>query len=138
MGVRDFFHLLGLLSVLTFVGSLVVVPWLIGRLDRDFFILHRQRLQERRRRHPLLAAMFFAARNLAGLALLAAGIAMLVLPGQGLLTMFFGLSLMDFPGKHALFERLIRQPRLQQALNWLRKKEGKEAFLFPDQKARTG
>jgi hypothetical protein len=138
MGVRDFFHLLGLLSVLTFVGSLIAVPWLIGRLDRDFFVRHRQRVQDRRRRHPLLAAMFFVARNLAGLALLAAGIAMLVLPGQGLLTMLLGLSFMDFPGKHALLERAIACPKLQYALNWLRRKEGREEFVFPDQEGKTG
>jgi hypothetical protein len=132
MGVRDFFHLLGLLSVLTFVGSLIAVPWLTARLDRDFFVRHRQRVQERRRHHPLLATLFFVTRNLAGLALLAAGIAMLILPGQGLLTMLLGLSLMDFPGKHALLERAIAYPKLQHALNWLRRKEGREEFIFPE------
>jgi hypothetical protein len=76
--------------------------------------------------------MFFVARNLAGLALLAAGIAMLVLPGQGLLTMLLGLSFMDFPGKHALLERAIACPKLQHALNWLRRKEGREEFVFPE------
>ena len=131
MSVNDYLRLLGLLSVLTFVGSLIAVPWLIGRLDRDFFIRHRQRVQERRQHHPLLATLFFVTRNLAGLALLAAGIAMLVLPGQGLLTMLLGLSFMDFPGKHALLERAIAYPKLQHALNWLRRKEGKEEFIFP-------
>jgi hypothetical protein len=135
MNLRELFHALGLLSIFTFVGSLVAVPWLIARLDRNFFIRHRQRVEERRRRHPALVVFFFVIRNLAGLLLLAAGVAMLVLPGQGVLTMLIGLSLMDFPGKHVLLERAVANRKLQHALNWLRRKEGKEEFVFPGRKA---
>jgi len=97
MNLGELFHVLGLLSIFTFVGSLVAVPWIIARLDREFFIRHRQRVEERRQRHPALVVFFFVIRNIAGLLLLAAGIAMLVLPGQGVLTMLIGLSLWIFP-----------------------------------------
>ena len=133
MNLRDFLHILGLLSIVTFIGSIVAVPWLIARLNRDFFIRHRQRVEERRRHHPALVVFFSVIRNLAGLLLLAAGIAMLVLPGQGVLTMLIGLSLMDFPGKHWLLERAVANRKVQHALNWLRRKEGKEEFIFPQQ-----
>jgi len=133
MNLRELFHLLGLLSIVTFVGSLIAVPWIIARLDREFFIRHRQRVEKRRQQHPALTFLAAVVRNLAGLLLLIAGIAMLVLPGQGVLTMLIGLSLMDFPGKHWLLERAVANRKVQHALNWLRRKEGKEEFIFPQQ-----
>ena len=36
------------------------------------------------------------------------GVAMLALPGQGLLTMLVGIMLMNFPGKFRLEQALIR------------------------------
>jgi len=135
MNLGELFHVLGLLSIFTFVGSLVAVPWIIARLDREFFIRHRQRVEKRRQQHPALTFLAAVVRNLAGLLLLIAGIAMLVLPGQGVLTMLIGLSLMDFPGKHVLLERAVANCKLQHALNWLRRKEGKEEFVFPGRKA---
>ena len=63
-------------------------------------------------RRPLAAAASLAAivllatKNLCGVLVLA-GVAMLVLPGQGILTIVVGLMLLDFPGKFALERRLV-------------------------------
>ena len=49
-------YLLGLFSLLTFIGSLIAVPWLIGRMQTEFF--HRadnEPLRERTRRLPTCA-----------------------------------------------------------------------------------
>ncbi|OQX20120.1 MAG: hypothetical protein BWK76_02420 [Desulfobulbaceae bacterium A2] len=121
---------LGLVSLVTFVGSLLLVPWLVARLPVDYFLRQDQRQAVRRRRHPLLVPLLAVGRNLLGMALLLAGIAMLFLPGQGLLTMLLGLSLMDFPGKHQLRDRLLRQPQVEAALNWLRRRAGRPPFVF--------
>jgi len=53
---------------------------------------------------------------------LVAGIAMLVLPGQGVLTIVIGIMLLDFPGKYR-FERSLaaRRPVLR-SINWLRRR----------------
>lgn len=130
MTPADLLTLLGLLSVVTFVGSLVAVPWLIGRMRADYFLTHWQVVQARHRRHPALALTVFLARNTLGLLLVAAGLAMLFLPGQGLLTVLIGVSVMDFPGKRGLLQRLVRGPKVQGALNWIRRKRGKEPFVF--------
>ena len=130
MTPADLLTLLGLLSVVTFVGSLVAVPWLIGRMRADYFLTHWQVVQARHRRHPALALTVFLARNALGLLLVAAGLAMLFLPGQGLLTVLIGVSVMDFPGKRGLLQRLVRGPKVQGALNWIRRKRGKEPFAF--------
>ena len=130
MTPADLLTLLWLLSVVTFVGSLVAVPWLIGRMRADYFLTHWQVVQARHRRHPALALTVFLARNALGLLLVAAGLAMLFLPGQGLLTVLIGVCVMDFPGKRGLLQRLVRGPKVQGALNWIRRKRGKEPFVF--------
>jgi len=123
---------LGLFSLVTFVGSLIAVPWLIGRMQPDYFLTHWQRVDTRHRRHPALALAIWLGRNGVGLCLLVAGIAMLVLPGQGLLTMLIGLCLMDVPGKRRLLDRLASIPNIQKALNWVRRKQGKPEFVFAE------
>jgi hypothetical protein len=42
---------------------------------------------------------------------------MIFIPGQGLLTMFVGLNLLDFPGKYQLEKRIVRVPPPLRAIN---------------------
>ncbi len=125
-------QLLGLFSLVAFVGSLIAVPWLIGRMRVDYFIAHRQEIEARHRRHPALAALIWLLRNGFGLCLVVAGIAMLVLPGQGLLTILIGICLMDFAGKRRLIERLAGNGHVQRALNWVRRQRGRPEFVFAE------
>ena len=125
--------LLGLFSLLTFVGSLIAVPWLIGRMRPDYFVTHWQQVDARHRRHPFLAMAIWCVRNAVGFGLVLAGIAMLFLPGQGVLTLLIGVCVMDIPGKRALLDRLIRSPHIRKALNWVRRKQGKAEFVFAGQ-----
>ncbi len=124
-------ELLGLLSLLTFVGSLIAVPWLIGRMPADYFITHWQQVDRRRMHHPAVALITVVLRNLFGLLLFVAGFAMLFLPGQGVLTMLIGVCLMDFPGKRNLLNMVSEKSSVQRGLNWIRRKKGKTAFVFP-------
>jgi hypothetical protein len=57
---------------------------------------------------------------------------MLFIPGQGLLTMFLGLVLLDFPGKYKLQLYCLKVRPVRRSLNWIRRKYGKEAFIFPE------
>lgn len=121
---------LGTLSVVTFIGSLLVVPWLILQMPPDYFIRHRLEVMERHRRHPVVTVLMFCVRNGVGFVLLTAGIAMLLLPGQGILTMLIGFSLMDLPGKHRLLEKVLENNKVQRSLNWIRRKGGREDLIF--------
>lgn len=123
-------QLLALLSLAMFFGSLVAVPWLIGRLPADYFLTHWQRVDERRRQHPLAQVFIPLLRNLLGAVLLLAGVAMLLLPGQGLLTMVIGLCVMDFSGKRKALGWMVEKKAIQQGLNWIRRKRKKEGFVF--------
>ena len=95
---------LGLLSVVTFIGSLIAIPLIIARLPVNYFVRHRQTVDERHKLHPLMAKFVFVMRNGFGFIFLLAGIAMLVLPGQGIITILIGVSLMDFPKKHTVVD----------------------------------
>jgi hypothetical protein len=123
--IREYEVALGWLSavsVLTFVGSLLCVPWLVIHIPTDYFIRPRHYVDRWRSRHPLVRAALLAMKNLCGVLLVLAGVAMLVLPGQGILTILIGLMFLDFPGKFALEERLARQPPVIRAINWIRAK----------------
>ena len=50
---------------------------------------------------------------------------MLVLPGQGLLTIVTGLILINYPGKYKLEKKLVAMPSVFKALNWIRDKANK-------------
>ena len=54
---------------------------------------------------------------------------MIVLPGQGVLTMLIGVSLLDFPGKRQLERRLIGQRALLRTINKLRAKFGRPPLV---------
>ncbi len=123
-------ELLGLFSLLTFVGSLIAVPWMIGRLPADYFLTHWQEVDQRRHRHFVVAIVLHVVRNFLGLLLLLAGIAMLVLPGQGLLTILVGLSVMDFPAKRKVLATVVAKGAVQRGLNWIRRKQGKMEFFY--------
>ncbi|MBM9614155.1 hypothetical protein JWJ90_07620 [Desulfobulbus rhabdoformis] len=123
-------ELLGLFSLVTFVGSLLVVPWVIGRMPADYFVNHWRQVDQSHTRHPVVALVSFVLRNVFGFLLFLAGFAMLFLPGQGLLTMLIGVCLLNFPGKRTLLNKIVQNPSVQRGLNWIRRKQGKELFLF--------
>lgn len=122
---------LGGVSLLMFVGSLLALPVLVSRIPRDYFVDERRHLSKTHRFHPVVYALLIALKNLLGVALIIAGIAMLVLPGQGLLTILIGISLMDFPGKYALERWLVACPGVFKAINWLRVRWGEEPLIHP-------
>ncbi|MEJ2320993.1 MAG: PGPGW domain-containing protein, partial [Gammaproteobacteria bacterium] len=63
-------------------------------------------------------------RNIIGLPVLLAGLLMLFLPGQGLLTVMIGLAIMVYPGKFRAERWLVRRQGVLRALNWMRKRRG--------------
>jgi hypothetical protein len=70
-------------------------------------------------------------KNILGALFVLAGVAMLVLPGQGILTILIGLSLTDFPGKRDLELKLIKKPSVYKAINWMRRKYKKPPLQIP-------
>ncbi|MBA6291282.1 hypothetical protein H4J58_09275 [Colwellia sp. MB3u-70] len=77
-----------------------------------------------------VSLMINIVKIMVGLFLLICGLVMLVLPGQGLLTMLMGLSLMPFPGKNKLEQAIISRKSVRYSLNWIRMKANKKPFIF--------
>jgi hypothetical protein len=116
-------------SGVAFIGTLVAIPAILIRLPADYFQKHHHKPWFANH-HPVIRMVGLLAKNVLGIIFLLAGIAMLVLPGQGLLTIILGILFIDFPGKHRLENKLIQHPKILKAINALRKKAGKPPFTF--------
>lgn len=119
-------------SVIGFIGSLVVIPWILIRLPSDYFDMRVPR-HWMKDHHPVLRIIGLVIKNILGIVFLMAGFLMLFLPGQGVLTMLIGISFMDFPNKRKLEARIVGQPALLKAINAMRQKFDKPPLtLSPD------
>jgi hypothetical protein len=116
-------------SVVAFVGTLIAIPAILIRLPPDYFQNHHHKPWFANH-HPVVRTLGLVVKNMAGIIFLLAGIAMLFLPGQGLLTMLLGILFIDFPGKHRLEKRLIQHPKILGTINAFREKAGKSPFTF--------
>jgi len=116
---------LGIGSVLTFVGSIILVPILIVGIPADYLLEADQRRARRKELHPVLRMVGIVMKNALGLVLIVAGLAMLALPGQGLITLLLGLGLLNFPGKRRLLRKILGNKRIHGAINRMREKRGK-------------
>ncbi len=116
------------LSIVGFIGSLIVIPFILVRLPPQYFDVRYPRTWMKEH-HPVLRL-----KNVVGVVFFLAGVAMLFLPGQGLLTMLIGLSLVDFPGKRRLESKLVGRPTVLKTINALRHKFGRPPLTVANDK----
>lgn len=112
------------LSVVFFVGSLIAIPFILVRLPTDFFDTRvpRRWMEDH---HPVLRLLGHLVKNVVGAIFLFVGFLMLFLPGQGILTMLIGVTMLDFPGKRKMEAKMIGQPAVLSTINNMRQKFGK-------------
>ena len=110
------FYWLAILSALLFILSTLLIPILVARIPQDYFSS-----TYKPKTHNSIRLSFI--RNLIGSILIVAGILMLFLPGQGLLTILIGIFISNFPGKYKLEYYLITQPTILKSVNWIRRKK---------------
>jgi hypothetical protein len=118
-------------SVGMFLLSPLVVGWLVVRLPGDYFTARRRSRHAYWQHHAVLRPAVLILKNLLGIVLFLAGLVMLLVPGQGLLTMAVGLMLVDFPGKFRLERWLATRQPVWRSINWLRKRAGREPLKWP-------
>lgn len=112
--------------VVTFVGNLGIVSFILVKLPPDYFIKARTtKLWSGPR--PALHAAKVIGKNILGVLLVAVGIVLSLpgVPGQGLLTVLLGIMLVDFPGKHTVEQKLLKRPAIKKAITRLRQRFGK-------------
>jgi hypothetical protein len=116
-------------SAATFVAAMVGGPLWVVNIPADYFA-------EKTHKHkPLMrlgmtSAMLVVGRNLLGGILVLIGVLMLVLPGQGLLTILIGIMLMDIPGKYRISRWIVMHPPVLQSMNWIRRRAGREPLVL--------
>jgi hypothetical protein len=125
---RSLWTWISCLSAAMFVGSLLLIPWLVAKAPSDYFVRPASPHQ------GALGLLAKIARNVLGALLLVVGLLLLVLPGQGLLMMLLAVSLLDIPGKHALIQRIVQRPPVWRALSYLRERAHKDPFERPRDK----
>jgi hypothetical protein len=121
------------LSAVLFVGSLIVMPILLSRMRPDYFVRRRSTKESGSDRHSMPRLFWIVVKNIVGFVLLLMGIAMLVLPGQGLLTILTATTLLNFPGKRKLELRIVRQRHVRRAIDWVRKRAKQPPLILPEQ-----
>lgn len=121
----------GASSVVFFVGTLIAIPFILVRLPPNYFDERHPRLWMPDH-HPVLRLLGFLVKNAVGAVFLAVGIALLFLPGQGILTILIGVSLLDFPGKRYCERKIVGQPTVLKAINGLRAKYSKPPLTVKD------
>lgn len=117
------------LSVVFFVGSLIAIPFILVRLPTDFFDTRVPR-RWMENHHPVLRLLGHLVKNVVGAIFLFAGFLMLFLPGQGVLTMLIGVTMLDFPGKRRMEAKMVGQPAVLSAINNMRQKFGKPPLII--------
>jgi ABC-type Fe3+ transport system permease subunit len=113
----EFLITLSFLSLLT----LLLTPLYLKQLPQDYFI----RLESQ-------SSPFFLRwmRNIIGVLFIFAGLLMVVLPGQGLLTLLIGLCLIESPLRKGLIKKLTQSQSFRHKINTLRRTLGSSPFIW--------
>lgn len=137
----NFIFLIILLTTSASIIYFIVISYIITQMDKEYFLsINRRHKKNATDEDTKNVSSRWLNRGgsyvvkivkiIIGIFLLVCGIAMLVLPGQGLITMLIGLSMLPFPGKHKIEQNLLARKSIRSSLNWIRIKANKEVFIF--------
>ena len=126
---KDELLILAWVSIGFFFISIAIIPYLVIKMPEDYFLERFRVRVSKKSVHPIIAQLLTGIKNLVGFFFIILGILMLVLPGQGILTMLMGLFLMNFPGKYRLERKLVSLPKVLKSLNWIRSKANKPQLM---------
>ena len=126
----DLLFLLGSLSIFILIISVFMMVLIISFLPEDYFKSENRNLisSVQNSRYPLLKLLVLITKNFFGILLLLSGILLLVLPGQGILTIITGLVFIDYPGKYKFERKLLRQKGVINSINWIRSRLSKPSL----------
>ena len=108
--------------------SLLSIGWLVSLIPSDYFINRKE--SKFKLNYPVAWIVSVVIKNIFGYILIFGGILMLILPGQGLITIFVGLLLSNYPGKYSIEKRIIATPKILKSINWLRKRSNEPPLII--------
>ena len=118
----DIFFILGISSFVVLVLSALSIGYFIRKIPHDYFLDDKIGVSQIKNKNPLIWIIALVLKNVIGYCLILGGILMLVLPGQGLLTILVGLMISDYPGKFKIEKRIIKTKLILKTINWYRAK----------------
>ena len=127
---KNEFIILAWISVSLLIISIAVIPWIVIKIPQNYFHEHYRVRAAKQSNHPIMAQFFTGLKNVIGFLFVVLGVLMLVLPGQGILTILMGLFMMNFPGKYRLERKIVSAPKVLQSLNWIRAKANKPPLML--------
>jgi len=107
------------------------LSWFIAKIPEDYFVAETKKKSAWAHLGSFYKFSILIIKNILGLVLFVGGLMMLLLPGQGLLTILAGLILMDYPKKFQLERKLIAIPSVFSTMNWIRRKSNKRPLRPP-------
>ena len=119
-------------SVVLAVVYAFVIFVAVARISPDYFARNGNPLTAVRQQRPLLWLLVGIIKNIIGAVLLLLGVAMLVLPGQGVLTILVAISLLDFPGKRRLELYIVLRPSIRRMIERIRQRAGSKPLNRPE------
>jgi len=122
-------------SGITIIASILTVSVLIISLPPDYFTREKHVSSIK---NPILRIFLRVLKNVFGGIALIAGFIMLFAPGQGLLTIFVGVILCDFPGKRMLERKLIARPVVLSTINKIRLRYRRPPIMLENGEKRKG
>jgi len=121
---------LAVFSIVSFAGTLMLVPVLVIRIPEDYFAEKKRHGWEPwAHEHPVIRWSLLITKNILGYIFIILGIAMLVLPGQGILTILIGIMFINFPGKYRLERWAVMRGPVLKTINKLRHRAGRAPLL---------
>jgi hypothetical protein len=125
------------ISIITFIATLIAVPWLIVRIPSDYFSYNRRFRKLWGGQNFLVRGVFLIVKNLLGYILIVTGVVLLAIPGPGILTILIGIIFIDFPGKYRFERWFVMHPSVLRSINWLRRRAGRSPLALQQSKGHS-
>ena len=109
-------------SIIGFIGSLLVIPWILIQIPSDYFSYSKRKKHQWGSYPPIIRLVLLLIKNIFGVIFIISGIIMLFIPGQGIITIIIGIILTDFPYKYKIERWIINRPAILRSINKLRVK----------------
>lgn len=118
-------------SLALLAGSLWVGRRFLITMPPDYFTRTHTPLERWRDSHPALRWSLLIGKNALGGLLIFLGLVMFFTPGQGILTLLLGITLVDLPGKQWVERRMIGRPAVLRLVNRMRANAGHPPLMPP-------
>lgn len=117
-------------SIVVLVASLWICHYILTTVPPDYFQSKHKPFEEWRESKPAVWWTLMITKNLVGVLLIVVGLIMFVTPGQGVLTLLFGVALVDVPGKQKLIRKIIERKRVSRIINRMRARANQPPLEF--------